>query len=72
MIGALLRPPWLRLKPKALFIAVLFGSILSFYFLVWWPALCEPLHHCSGPGFMNEPTLRQRLSDGSDPAVMSL
>lgn len=42
------------------------------YFLVWWPALCESLHHCSSPGFMNEPTLRQRLRDGSDPAVMSL
>ena len=50
-------------------------SILSLISWGWLPAL---LYHCiilregSSPGFMNEPSLRQRLGDGTDPTVMSL
>lgn len=60
---------------RGLFIAVLFESILSFIF--WSGGLlcvngCIILCGGSSPGFMNEPTLRQRLGDGSDPAMMSL
>lgn len=65
-------PDW---NAKGLFIAVLFERILSFIF---WSGGLLCANHCiilcggSSPGFMNERTLRQRLRDGSDPAVMSL
>lgn len=45
MIGVLLRPPWLWLRLRRAIFSCVVWEHTVLYFLVWWPALCEWLHH---------------------------
>lgn len=73
MIGVLLTPPWLRLD--SIYSCVVWKHTVLLFFGSGGP-LCvnRCIILCGGrsPGFMNEPTLRQKLRDGSDPVMMSL